>query len=185
MRWPTAADAAATAALPLLRERMPTPLGPLLILCDAQQRLRGIDWEDHEARLMELLTRQYRPAGVRVTEAVAPTPARAVLQAYFDGDLTGIDRLPLVLGGTAFQREVWTALRMIPAGQTVSYRALATSLGRPAAMRATGLANGANPISIVLPCHRVIGSNGSLTGYGGGLPRKRWLLEHEQRWGAA
>jgi methylated-DNA-[protein]-cysteine S-methyltransferase len=120
---------------------------------------------------------------VQPSDPARPTPAHAALRAYFDGDLTAIDALPVALGGTDFQRQVWTALRAIAPGTTTSYRALATRLGRPLAMRATGLANGANPISIVLPCHRVIGSDGSLTGYGGGLPRKRWLLEHERRWG--
>ena len=81
--------------------------------------------------------------------------------------------------GTPFQRSVWAALVEIPAGETVSYAALARRIGRPAAVRAVGLANGANPVGIVVPCHRVIGSNGALTGYGGGLPRKAWLLRHE------
>ncbi len=173
------------ATLQLRQEQMATPLGPLLVLCDEQQQLRGIDWLDHEARLNQLLARQYRQTGVAVTAVaagVAPSNAVRALAAYFDGDLVAIDRLPLALGGTDFQRSLWLALRDIAAGQTLSYRALATRLGRPAAVRATGMANGANPISVVLPCHRVIGSDGSLTGYGGGLPRKRWLLAHEQRW---
>jgi methylated-DNA-[protein]-cysteine S-methyltransferase len=101
------------------------------------------------------------------------------VHAYFAGDLSAIERLAVVTGGTDFQREVWAALRRIPAGRTLSYGALATQLGRPKAVRAVGLANGANPIGIVVPCHRVIGADGSLTGYGGGLERKRWLLAHE------
>jgi methylated-DNA-[protein]-cysteine S-methyltransferase len=82
-------------------------------------------------------------------------------------------------GGTEFQRAVWTALCTIPAGQTLTYKGLAARIGKPAAIRAVGLANGANPVGIVVPCHRVIGSDGSLTGYGGGVDRKRWLLAHE------
>src|ERR1700736_2299279 len=95
------------------------------------------------------------------------------------GDLSAIDKVPVKTGGTAFQREVWAALRTIPAGKTVSYGALAAQLERPKAVRAVGLATGANPVGVVVPCHRVIGANASLTGYGGGLQRKRWLLEHE------
>jgi methylated-DNA-[protein]-cysteine S-methyltransferase len=101
------------------------------------------------------------------------------ISSYFTGDLTAIDILPVQTGGTPFQREVWRALRTITCGATVSYAKLAGQIGRPAAVRAVGLANGSNPVGIVVPCHRVIGSNGSLTGYGGGMERKRWLLEHE------
>ena len=105
----------------------------------------------------------------------------AAMEAYFAGDIESIQSLPVWTTGTPFQKSVWTALRSIPAGETTSYGSLAKKLGVPTAVRAVGLANGANPISIVVPCHRVIGANGSLTGYGGGLHRKRWLLEHEQR----
>nr|WP_245687479.1 methylated-DNA--[protein]-cysteine S-methyltransferase [Peterkaempfera griseoplana] len=101
------------------------------------------------------------------------------LDAYFAGDLTRFD-LDLSLDGTAFQRSVWAGLLTIPYGMTVSYRELAEQLGQPGASRAVGLANGRNPIGIIVPCHRVVGANGSLTGYGGGLDRKRWLLEFER-----
>jgi methylated-DNA-[protein]-cysteine S-methyltransferase len=101
------------------------------------------------------------------------------MRAYLAGELNALDRLPADAGGTPFQQEVWAALRTIPPGVTWSYKQLALRIGRPAAVRAVGLANGSNPIGIVVPCHRVIGANGTLTGYGGGLPRKRWLLEHE------
>ncbi|HEY7307673.1 MAG TPA: methylated-DNA--[protein]-cysteine S-methyltransferase, partial [Bryobacteraceae bacterium] len=100
---------------------------------------------------------------------------------YFRGELNAIDRLPVETAGTGFQREVWGALREIKCGTTVSYAQLAMQIGRPTAVRAVGLANGSNPVGIVVPCHRVIGSDGSLTGYGGGIDRKRWLLEHERR----
>jgi methylated-DNA-[protein]-cysteine S-methyltransferase len=104
----------------------------------------------------------------------------AAISNYFAGDLGVIDRLPVQTGGTEFQKEVWHALREIPCGTTTSYGELARRIGRPAAVRAVGLANGANPVAVVVPCHRVIGSNGSLTGYGGGIERKRWLLDHEK-----
>jgi len=103
---------------------------------------------------------------------------RAVL-AYFAGQLEAISKLPVARSGTEFQNQVWTALRQIPGGTTLSYGALAKEIGRPTAVRAVGLANGSNPIAIIVPCHRVVGANASLTGYGGGLERKRWLLQHE------
>jgi len=104
--------------------------------------------------------------------------AREQLEAYFAGDLRIFD-LPLAPAGTAFQQKVWQALRDIPYGQTESYGALAKRIDAPKASRAVGMANGHNPISIIVPCHRVIGANGNLTGYGGGIERKRWLLAHE------
>jgi methylated-DNA-[protein]-cysteine S-methyltransferase len=100
---------------------------------------------------------------------------------YFAGDLTAIEKLRVETGGTHFQHEVWRALRDIACGTTISYAQLAERIGRPNAVRAVGLANGSNPVGIVVPCHRVIGANGSLTGYGGGIERKRWLLEHESK----
>jgi len=104
----------------------------------------------------------------------------AQLEAYFAGELFDFD-VPLRLDGTTFQRRVWNALREIPFGETASYGEIASRIGQPNASRAVGLANGRNPIAIIVPCHRVIGSNGSLTGYGGGLERKRWLLELEEQ----
>ncbi len=102
------------------------------------------------------------------------------LRAYFRGDLGAIDSIPTAPAGTPFQLSVWTALREIPCGRTLSYGELARTIGKPESVRAVGAANGQNPISIVLPCHRVIGANGNLTGYGGGIERKRWLLAHER-----
>lgn len=109
-----------------------------------------------------------------------PAPGGVVeqLEAYFAGAVRGFD-VPLTVGGTPFQREVWAALVTIPYGETWSYAKLAAAIGRPRAVRAVGLANGRNPVSIVVPCHRVVGASGSLTGYGGGLAAKAWLLEHE------
>lgn len=105
--------------------------------------------------------------------------AGAALRRYLAGDLDSLDGVLVDTGGTPFQEKVWKALRRIPPGTTWSYARLAKEIGRPSATRAVAAANGANPVSIVVPCHRVIGSDGSLTGYGGGLPRKRWLLVHE------
>ena len=102
------------------------------------------------------------------------------LKSYFAGERKAFD-LPLVLEGTEFQKKVWTALQDIPYGETVSYKALAQRVGSPKAVRAVGAANGANPIPIIIPCHRVIGNDGSLTGFGGGLPLKKRLLELESR----
>jgi methylated-DNA-[protein]-cysteine S-methyltransferase len=161
-------------------ERMSTPCGELLIATDEEGALRALDWTDHESRMRQLLRQQYSREPVQLTPATgAVSDACRVLGSYFAGDLRAIDALVVRTGGTPFQREVWAALRTIPAGQTLSYGALAARLNRHSAMRAVGMANGANPVSIVVPCHRVIGTDGSLTGYGGGLPRKRWLLEHE------
>ncbi|MGE8658111.1 MAG: methylated-DNA--[protein]-cysteine S-methyltransferase [Achromobacter sp.] len=157
----------------------------MLVLSDARDGLRAVDWADYETRMHTLLRRQYRQDAVRVTDAARVSPASRGLQAYFEGEVDAIDRLPVASGGTDFQRQVWRALRDIAAGDTVSYGTLAVRIGRARAVRAVGLANGANPVGIVVPCHRVVGADGSLTGYGGGLHRKRWLLAHEGRWRAA
>ena len=129
-------------------------------------------------RLQELL-RRYNGSSIQLREISARSAAARSLLAYFAGELDAIDALPTAAGGTPFQRAVWSALRRIPAGRTMSYGALAAKIGRPKAVRAVGHANGANPIAIVVPCHRVIGADASLTGYGGGIERKRWLLAHE------
>ena len=105
--------------------------------------------------------------------------AKRALTAYFAGEIGALDTLSVATGGTDFQRCVWAALRTIPTGETVSYGELARRIGNPKAVRAVGMANGANPIGIVVPCHRVIGSDGGLGGYGGGVERKAWLLKHE------
>ena len=166
-------------ALTFLLERVPTPLGEMLIVTDEQGLLRALDWHDHEARMHELMRRQYPTAKPQLKVTAQRSAATQAMQAYFDGDIAVIHQLEVATGGTDFQRQIWTALRGIPDGETTSYGELARRIGNPAAVRAVGLANGANPISIVLPCHRVIGSNRSLTGYGGGLQRKQWLLQHE------
>jgi methylated-DNA-[protein]-cysteine S-methyltransferase len=166
------------AMVSFLLEELETPTGRLLIVTDDGDCLRAVDWQDHEHRLQRLLRLHYGH-GVRLQPTRQASAASGALEAYFDGDLQAIAALQVATNGTGFQREVWEALRRIPTGQTISYRTLALQIGRPAATRAVGLANGSNPIPIVVPCHRVIGTNGALTGYGGGIERKRWLLAHE------
>jgi methylated-DNA-[protein]-cysteine S-methyltransferase len=165
--------------LHLLMDRIDTPIGTLILVADTDGNLRVTDWTDHESRMLLLLERHYGKDRFRLEPTPKPNNLSAAVNRYFAGDLTAIDTLPVQTAGTPFQREVWRALREIPAGTTTSYGQLAQRIGRPAAVRAVGLANGANPIGVVVPCHRVIGSNGSLTGYGGGIERKRWLLHHE------
>ncbi len=165
--------------LHLLIDRIETPIGELLIVADHDGNLRAVDWTDHETRMHRWLGLHYREDGFRLEPARNPSGLTNAISRYFAGELTAIDTLPVRTAGTPFQRHVWRALREIPCGSTVSYAKLAERIGRPTAVRAVGLANGSNPIGVVVPCHRVIGANGSLTGYGGGIERKRWLLEHE------
>ncbi len=160
-------------------DRLEVPIGTMLVVTDAEGRLRALDWEEYESRMRRLLRVQYGPDRVEVRDGRMPATVRDALTAYFGGALSAIDALPVATAGTPFQREVWKALRTIPAGETRSYSALARDIARPLAVRAVGLANGSNPIGVVVPCHRVIGKNATLTGYGGGLERKRWLLTHE------
>jgi methylated-DNA-[protein]-cysteine S-methyltransferase len=180
--WAMVAYVVPGAAMPVQTfhlERAATPTGPMLIVTDDEQRLRVVDWEDHEDRMQRLLRRRYGENAIKLVETPGVSQARRALEAYFEGELNAVAKTPVAANGTEFQAEVWAALRLIPAGSTLSYGALAARLGRPKAMRAVGLANGANPIAIFVPCHRVIGADASLTGYGGGLNRKRWLLAHE------
>lgn len=166
--------------LQLLMDRIDTPIGELLIAADLLGSLRALDFTDHEDGLHRLLQRQYGEKQFQIEPTQNPFGLTDAIGRYFAGELKAIDTLPVHTGGTSFQREVWQALRTIPCGTTISYGALARQIGRSSAVRAVGLANGSNPIPIVVPCHRVIGSNGSLTGYGGGLERKCWLLKHEK-----
>jgi methylated-DNA-[protein]-cysteine S-methyltransferase len=161
-------------------ECLNTPTGMMSIVTDDEDRLRAVDWEDHETRMQTLLQRHYGANTFSLRQAPRPSIGRRALENYFAGDLDAVTRLPTLTNGTDFQRDVWDALRRIPVGQTRSYGELAAKIGRPAAVRAVGLANGCNPIAIFVPCHRVIGADGSLTGFGGGLDRKRWLLTHER-----
>jgi methylated-DNA-[protein]-cysteine S-methyltransferase len=162
-------------------EAFDTPTGRMYIVTDDEHRLRATDWEDKGDRMLQWLRLDYGENGFRLGQAATPSPARRALEAYFEGEIGALDAIPTLARGTEFQRLVWSALREIPAGSTLSYGKLATRIGRPAAVRAVGAANGANPIPVVVPCHRVIGADASLTGFGGGLERKRWLLTHERR----
>jgi len=162
-----------------LIDRTATPVGELVLIADEQGRLRAIDWTDHEARLMKLLNTHYRADRFTLREQRDPSGLTDAMQRYFAGELSIIDRLPVMTAGTEFQRTVWQQLRQIPCGEILTYGQLAQRIGRPTASRAVGMANGSNPISIVVPCHRVIGSQGALTGYAGGVQRKQWLLQHE------
>ena len=161
----------------LLIDRLDTPIGTALIVTDELGVLRAFDWSDHDERLRRLMRRYY--GSVPIADGPAPGKVREALSAYFAGDIRALEGLQWSSSGTAFQLSVWRALCDIPVGQTISYAELARRIGRPKAVRAVGLANGANPIGLIAPCHRVIGANGTLTGYGGGLHRKRWLLRHE------
>jgi methylated-DNA-[protein]-cysteine S-methyltransferase len=165
--------------LELLIDRIDTPIGEMIIIADRDGNLRAVDWTDHDPRLENFLRLHYGKDGYTLTPAKNPGGLSEAIRNYFNGDLTAIDKLPTKTNGTPFQRQVWQALREIPLGTTISYGELAKRIGRPTAVRAVGLANGSNPVGVIVPCHRVIGSNGSLTGYGGGMERKRWLLEHE------
>lgn len=160
-------------------DRIDTPVGQVLLVVDAEGGVVALDFEDYEARMMRLLARHHGAATLKPGRA--PEAVRAAVSAYFAGDLAALDAVALRTRGTDFQREVWGALRTIPAGETWTYGRLAAAIGRPKAVRAAGLANGQNPVAIIVPCHRVIGANGTLTGYAGGLERKRWLLAHEAR----
>ena len=146
-----------------------SPLGTLLVARDDE----GIT-----ALLLPTGRHKAEPAEGWTRDDGAFDDIRTQLREYFAGTRTEFD-LPLHMIGSAFQRRVWAALREIPCGETTSYGELAVAIGVPGAARAVGLANGQNPVPIIVPCHRVIGANGSLTGYGGGLDAKRWLLTHE------
>ncbi|MFO1060658.1 MAG: methylated-DNA--[protein]-cysteine S-methyltransferase [Dongiaceae bacterium] len=167
------------AADALRLDRLETPIGALLLVADGAGRLQAAEWADAAERLAPVLRRRFATSLDALQPAHDPAGLTGALAAYFAGDLGAIDDLPIGEGGTGFQRRVWAALRGIPAGTTATYGAIAARLGRPAATRAVGHANGANPVSVVVPCHRLVGADGSLTGYGGGLARKRWLLTHE------
>jgi methylated-DNA-[protein]-cysteine S-methyltransferase len=157
----------------LLLDHVETPIGRLALIADEDAKLRAVGWTDGHPR-MERLHASLRPTS-------NPGGLTAALRDYFAGDLTVLDSLPAAFAvGSHFQRTVWHSLRQIPCGETRSYRDIARLIGKPAASRAVGRAAGANPIAVVVPCHRVVGSDGSLTGYGAGIERKRWLLAHER-----
>lgn len=157
-------------------EQMPSPLGKLLVVARGQS-LCALAFEDRWDHEHKALARRMGGEALD-TGQVAPA-IRGALQAYFDGDLTAIDHVSVDPGGTSFQQGVWAMLRRVPAGTTQSYADIAAAIGQPGATRAVGVANGRNPIAIVIPCHRVIGKDGKLHGYSAGVERKRWLLDHE------
>ena len=158
-------------------ERVRSPLGTLL-LAGHGTVMCALDFDDCEPRMHRLLAARY--GAVTIEAAAGPSRTAAMLGAYFDGHLSALDAVEVEAGGTPFQRRVWAELRRIPPGTTATYGQLAAALGQPGASRAVGLANSRNPVAIVVPCHRVIGADGTLTGFAGGLDRKRWLLAHER-----
>jgi O-6-methylguanine DNA methyltransferase len=169
--------------LPLVRSTIETPLGPMLALASGAA-LCALEFGagDRMARLANRLDRWFGPYTILEGSTPAIDRARRWLDDYFRGLRPVDDQLTLDMRGHAFEQQVWRALREIPAGATSTYGAIAKRLGSAGASRAVGLANGANPVAIIVPCHRVIGADGTLTGYGGGLDKKRWLLDHERRW---
>jgi methylated-DNA-[protein]-cysteine S-methyltransferase len=158
----------------LLTDQISTPIGAVHLV-SSHNAVLLLDFADNTERIDKLLKKRFG------TYTLTPKPllwSKAV-QDYFSGNLTALESIPTDTGGTEFQQRVWTALRQIPVGSTWSYLEMARFIGQPKATRAVGMTNGLNPISLILPCHRVIGANGKLTGYAGGMERKRWLLEHE------
>lgn len=158
-------------------DRVSTPIGTALLVTDEGGVLRALDFDDYESRMLRLLRIHY--GGLSLPGGAAPAEIKSNLLRYFDGELDALRRISWATAGTQFQRDVWDALVGIASGQTLSYGELARLLGKPDASRAVGWANGSNPVAIVVPCHRVIGATGKLTGYGGGVHRKHWLLRHE------
>jgi O-6-methylguanine DNA methyltransferase len=158
----------------LLLDRYTTPIGKLLLVTDADATLRALDFAGFEERTHRLLRTHY--GKYELVADKAPVALIDALDAYCDGDLVALDKVRVATGGTQFQRDVWKALRRIQPGCTTTYGQIAAELGRPQASRAVGAANGSNPIAIVVPCHRVIGSNGALTGFASGIERKGWLV---------
>ncbi len=154
----------------------PSPVGSLLV-ATFEGRLAALDYDDCEQRFMTLLSKRFPQMGQQ--DARMPTPIRDALKAYFAGDDSGFEALGLEQRGTEFEERVWAALRHVRFGETASYGMIAKAIGAPNAARAVGRANSLNPIAIITPCHRIIGSSGALTGYAGSLWRKKWLLKHE------
>jgi methylated-DNA-[protein]-cysteine S-methyltransferase len=173
---PPVAEADAAATIELRTDAIDSELGPIVIVTDARA-LCALDFGDCEERMTALLSRRFGHFVLR--HEANPLGVSGRVRAYLAGELHAFDGIPVDTAGTKFQRAVWSALRQIPAGSTRTYGQLAACIGRPSASRAVGLANSLNPVAIVIPCHRLIGSDASLTGYAGGLHRKRWLLRHE------
>jgi len=159
------------------RFRLKSPIGELVGYV-RDGALCALDFGERDGNGRVLLERRFGSVGVR--EGGRGLEARQALEAYLAGELHALDTIVVDAGGTEFQAKVWAALRRIPVGHTASYTELARAVGTPLAVRAAGSANGQNPVPVVIPCHRVVRSDGTLGGYGGGLDRKRWLLDHEK-----
>ncbi len=165
----------------LISATIDTPVGALALIADQAEALHMLEFADCLDRMERWLGRRFGRERAGLSTGAVPPKVAAAFAAYFNGDVDALGTLTVKLGGTAFQNTVWTALRAIRPGETFAYGAFAERLARPQAARAVGHANGANPLSIVVPCHRLVGADGALTNYGGGLERKRWLLDHEAR----
>ncbi|MDB4968463.1 MAG: methylated-DNA--protein-cysteine methyltransferase [Myxococcales bacterium] len=153
-----------------------SPVGGIALYAK-EEALCGLVFDDYADSMRAVLAARF--GEVRFVPARDPAGAASRLRSYLDGELRALEDVEVDLGGTEFQSRVWAALREIPVGATRSYGELARAIGKPDAVRAVGTANGRNPVSLVVPCHRVIGSDGTLVGYGGGIERKQWLLRHE------
>ena len=159
----------------ILIQTLDSPIGPLTA-AERAGRVCLLHFGADGPPIDRMFDRWY-PGEARARQTLPAVSA--VLTRYFAGEIGSLDTIAVELNGTPFQKKAWQALRRIPAGSTISYAELAKRIGEPSAVRAVGAANGANPVAVIVPCHRVIGSNGTLTGYGGGLDRKQWLLAHE------
>ncbi len=160
----------------LLTDQIESPVGTLFLIV-AGASLCALDFAGYDARMHKLLQARY--GAVTLRQVADPHGFSSRIRAYLGGDLQSLEGIPVSAVGTPFQRQVWAALRTIPPGSVTTYGALAAQIGRPTASRAVGMTNSLNPIAIVVPCHRVVGANATLTGYAGGLERKQWLLSHE------
>ena len=157
-------------------DKIPSAIGTILLVVEGQH-LCALDYADYEQRMTELLKPRYGDFCLKKSRDPCGFSSRT--RAYLHGEYQALDEIPISTGGTPFQQCVWATLRTIPPGIVMTYGEMAAKLGKPSAFRAVGAANALNPIALVIPCHRLVGANGSLTGYAGGLERKRWLLEHE------
>lgn len=165
-----------SAIVELRVDEAPSPIGDIILVMMGEA-LCALDYVDCRSRMLALLEARYGRA--RLKPAVDPSGMASRVRGYFDGDCGALDAVPVAMGGTMFQQRVWSALRRIPPGTTASYGEIAASIGQPVAARAVGAASARNPVALVIPCHRLVGGDGSLTGYAGGVGRKRWLLAHE------
>lgn len=167
--------------LSLVSDTIETPIGALALVEDQAGSLCMVEFADCQHRMDRWLHKRLSSGRYKLKSGTVTAATKNSFAAYFDGEIAALCKIAVRFDGTAFQNEVWSALRDIASGETFAYGAFAERLGRPQSARAVGHANGANPLSIVVPCHRLVGANGALTNYGGGIERKRWLLDHEAR----